>query len=299
MTSATAIRRVESDADLEAWRRVRIAVVPNERAPSVEELRRTATPERLLVLAELDGRLAGSGIATHSDMAGLGSLAPRVLPEARRRGVGTALLEALADHLAGLGFEASNAIVEDVPSLAFAQRFGFREVDRQVEQVRAIRREEQPGAPDGIDFVTLAERPDLSRPLYTELGVQALADIPVDTPLAVSRGDWNREWMSYPEGTFIALDEGRVVGCAGLVPDPDRPNRAEHSLTAVHREWRGRGLATALKQALIAWAAANGICELYTWTQRGNEGMQRVNERLGYVVRSWCVTVRGPVPLRP
>src|SRR5205085_7947366 len=88
------LRLAESDADLDAWRRVRMAVVPNERAPSVEELRRVETPGRVLLLAELDGELAGSGLASRSEMAGLGSLAPRVLPQARRRGVGTALREA-------------------------------------------------------------------------------------------------------------------------------------------------------------------------------------------------------------
>ena len=76
------------------------------------------------------------------------------------------------------------------------------------------------------------------------------------------------------------------------------PTSRRGAVSAVRRDWRGRGVAKALKQATIAWAAAGGIRELYTWTQRGNEGMQRVNERLGYVVRSRCVTIRGPVPLR-
>ena len=80
--------------------------------------------------------------------------------------------------------------------------------------------------------------------------------------------------------------------------DADRADRAEHGLTAVRRDWRGRGVARALKQATIAWAAANGLRELYTWTQRGNENMQGVNERLGYVVRSRSVMVRAPIPLR-
>jgi mycothiol synthase len=231
-------------------------------------------------------------------MGGLGSLAPRVLPEARHRGVGTALLEALADHLVVLGIDESNALVEDDGSLAFARRFGFREIDRQVEQVRTIGREEQPRAPAGVDLVTLAQRLDLADALYADLAVQALADIPVDRPLAVLREDWDREWVSSAEGTFLAVADGEVVGCAGLARDPDRLDRAEHTLTAVHRDWRGRGVATALKQATIAWAAGNGIRELSTWTQRGNEPMQRLNERLGYVVRSWCTTVRGPVPLR-
>jgi mycothiol synthase len=294
-----ALRRAESDADLEAWRRVRAAVVPNERAPSVEELRHLETPDRLLLLAELDGELGGSGVASRSDMAGLGSLAPRVLPHARRRGVGAALLEALAAHLAALGFSESNATVEDEGSLAFAERFGFCQVDRQVEQVRAIGREEEsPHAPDGVEVVSLSDRPDLSRAVYEQVALEALADIPVSPPLEVSLEDWEREWTSLPEGTFLALAGGEVVGCAGLQRDDDHPERAEHSLTAVRRDWRGRGVAKALKQATVAWAAGNDVRELSTWTQRGNEPMQRLNERLGYVVRGRCATVRGPVPLR-
>ena len=57
------LRRAESDADLEAWRRVRAAVLPNERAASVEEMRRMDTGDTVRLLAELDGELAGSGIA--------------------------------------------------------------------------------------------------------------------------------------------------------------------------------------------------------------------------------------------
>src|SRR5205085_7247954 len=61
-----AVRQAESDEELEAWRRVRIAVLPNERTDSVEELRRAATPERLLLLAEVDGEVVGSGHANRS-----------------------------------------------------------------------------------------------------------------------------------------------------------------------------------------------------------------------------------------
>jgi mycothiol synthase len=293
------VRPAVSDADLEAWRQVRMAVLPNERTQSVEELRHGATNERVLLVAELDGELAGSGAAGRSDRAGLGFVAPRVLPEARRRGVGTALLDALAAHVSGFGFAEASALVEDEGSLAFAERFGFRQDDGQVEQVRTIGDiEEEPRVPDGVKLVTLAERPELAAALYSDLAVDAFKDIPVSPPLQVSREDWDREWAAPPEGSFVAVAGGEIVGSAGLIRDLDRPDRAEHSLTAVRRDWRGRGVAKALKQATIAWAAANGVRELYTWTQRGNESMQRLNERLGYVVRSRCISVRGPVPLR-
>jgi len=41
------VRRAETDADREAWRQVRIAVVPTERTATVEEMRRTLAPEQL------------------------------------------------------------------------------------------------------------------------------------------------------------------------------------------------------------------------------------------------------------
>ena len=56
------LRVAETDADLEAWRRVRIAVLPNERCATVEWMRQSMTPERVYLVAELDGALAGSGL---------------------------------------------------------------------------------------------------------------------------------------------------------------------------------------------------------------------------------------------
>jgi GNAT superfamily N-acetyltransferase len=71
---------------------------------------------------------------------------------------------------------------------------------------------------------------------------------------------------------------------------------AEDGLTVVRRGLRRRGVATLLKRAEISWAAANGIREIVTWTQRGNEGMRAVNERLGYVYRNVTITMRTPLP---
>jgi mycothiol synthase len=292
------IRPAETDADLEAWRQVRMAVLPNERASSVDEMRRADTPEQLRLLAELDGELAGSGVAGRSDITGHGSLSPRVLPDKRRRGVGTALLIHLAEHVESLGFPRAGSNVDDPGSLEFAHRFGFREHDRQVEQVRKLGGDEPtPRIPEGIELVSLAERPELFARVYHELAVEALEDFAVTPKLEISYEDWEREWVTWPEGSFVALDGAEIVGCAGLIRDYDRPDRAEHGLTAVRRDWRGRGLAKALKRQTIAWAAVNSVTELYTWTQTGNEAMQAVNERLGYVVRSTCITVRGAIPL--
>src|SRR3954452_18617498 len=126
------LRTVETDADYEAWRQVRIAVLPHERCPSVAEVRELATPERLLMLAELDGAVVANGLADSWDEAGRGFAAPRVRPEARRRRAGTRRLEALADHAAALGYEVVGSGVEDEGALAVAERFAFAATRRQV-----------------------------------------------------------------------------------------------------------------------------------------------------------------------
>ncbi len=81
--------------------------------------------------------------------------------------------------------------------------------------------------------------------------------------------------------------------------DTDVPERAENSLTAVRRDWRGRGVARALKQTTIVWGSHHGVREIYTWTQTGNENMRAVNERLGYEARNTSISVRAPLPLSP
>jgi mycothiol synthase len=65
----------------------------------------------------------------------------------------------------------------------------------------------------------------------------------------------------------------------------------------VRRDWRGRGVALALKLHTLAWAAGHGITEVYTWTQRGNDDMRRLNERLGYAYRSETINLRAPLPV--
>ena len=119
----------------------------------------------------------------------------------------------------------------------------------------------------------------------------------LDRPMIVTREQWERDWLEWPEGTFLALADGEIVGTAGLQRDADIPDRAENALTAVLRGFRGRGIALALKQRTLAFAAESGIREVYTWTQQRNAEMRRLNERLGYRPGGVSVAVRRPLPL--
>jgi mycothiol synthase len=281
-----AIRPATTDADLEAWIRVRRAVLPDESAGTVESLRAQESEERVLLLAEWDGELAGSGLADRSDMRLRFGIAPRVLSGFRRRGIGTALLRELEAHASRFDVAEVSALVDDEGSAAFAERYGFREVDRQVEQVKQLRDEPAGEAPPGVEVTTIADQPELLRDAYPA----------TDVPVEVSLEDWLRDEATLPAGSFVALADGEIVGYSGLI-EHDNSGVAEDGLTVVRRDWRRRGLALALKRFEHAWAAQNGVRELVTWTQRENEGMRRLNELLGYEYRAVSLTMCAPLPL--
>jgi mycothiol synthase len=290
------VRHAESDADLEAFIRIRRALLPNESGGTVELYRGMLAdnPERRLLVAELDGDVVGEGLVDRSDLRDRFAVKVRVLPESRRRGVGTALLRELVAHAEG---DKIATHLEEEGSRPFAERFGFRETDRQVEQVKRLGREPAPPPlPEAIEVVTVAERPELLREAYP-LVSEGYHDMAVERPAEISLENWLRDNEAIlAAGSFVALAGGEIVGYSGLV-DHDNPGVAEDGITVVRRDWRRQGLASALKQMELAWAAANGFREVVTWTQQGNEGMRELNERLGYEYRDVTITMVAPLPL--
>ena len=105
------------------------------------------------------------------------------------------------------------------------------------------------------------------------------------------------EAATLPGGSIVALEGEEIVGFAELRRWTDEPAKAEHGLTVVRHDRRRRGLASALKERQIAWAAANGIRTLVTYTQTGNENMQAVNARLGYVTTEVTIAFGRSLPL--
>jgi mycothiol synthase len=290
------LRVAESGADLDAWRQVFATVVPDERCPSVEDLVRSLAvrPDRTLLLAEADGAVVGSGLGDRSDTVGQGATVARVLPEHRRHGHGSAILERLLVHARSLGLGSVGANVVDEGSVAFATGHGFAESDRQVEQVRAIGDETWPPPVTGIEVVTVSERPELWAAAYEQVAVETVDDMALSGTFHLTPGDWQESWMDTPASTFLALDDDRVVGVAGLL-SPDRPGCAEHTYTAVRRDHRGRGIGNLLKRTCLAWAAEHDLTEVTTWTQQHNVAMRALNERLGYTHRQVSISMRRPL----
>ena len=290
------LRVVATDADYESWAAIKTRVAPDEPV-TAEQVKASDEDGRLLLLAALDGADAGCGIGVPSGFAGLTFAMARVLPEQRRRGVGSELVRALCEHARALGREGINAFVDapDRGSLAFAERLGLREVDYQLHQVRAVGDEAEPHL-RGIDLVPVGARRDELLQAAWPMAERAYGDVPVPGGWTATREVWLRNEATVPDGSFVALELGEVVGYAGLVEHAE-PGVAEHGLTAVAREHRGRGIARALKQAQLHWAAQTGLRRLVTWTQSGNEPMQTLNRSLGYEDVAKVLTMQGPLPL--
>jgi mycothiol synthase len=289
------IELVQDDEGLAAWASIKSRVEPDDPV-TAEQLARHRTADRVLMLARVAGRPVGCGGGGLSTLGGLAFVNPRVLPEARGRGVGRALLERLTQHARALGVEGIVSYVnaEDERSIAFARRAGLQEVDYQLEQTRVIGAETAPVVPEGIQIVPVTD--ELLRAAYAAVGAQGYEDMPLSRRAWMPLEEWLRTEATRREGSYVALRHGAIVGYAGMWEHANGSATGEHGLTAVRREHRRQGIATSLKRTQLAWAAREGVKELVTWTQRGNEPMQELNRKLGYIDRSRELTFQGPLP---
>jgi GNAT superfamily N-acetyltransferase len=156
--------------------------------------------------------------------------------------------------------------------------------------------------PHGIGLVTLAARPDLL-PAVHRVALEAYPDVPTaGEPISVgsleafAARDVDRAGIPR-EAFFVALDEatGEAAGFASLMFVPGSTTLAFHDMTAVRRGYRGRGIATALKRAVIAWAVANGLEALETGNDELNVPMRAVNAALGYRPMPDSIGLQGPL----
>lgn len=281
------IREAVTDEDFALCARIKNAVQPREPVTAAEL--RNDPGARLLLHSE-----SGYAVVKESSLVDSVFAMVRVLPGARRQGVGSALLAACSAEAGALGRGHLYGRVDgdDAESLAFVLRRGFVEVAREVEQVRELGDEECPAAPAGIVLAELA--PEHLEGVHA-VAVEATPDMAIAA--AIEAASYER-WLAESAGRIfhVALDGGRVVGFATLAPLAARPGVLEHELTAVLRSHRRRGIAEALKRTQLAWAAAAGYEQLVTFTQEGNDALRALNVKLGYRERLASIAVRGPLP---
>lgn len=260
-----------------------------------------ATPEWIreqLVATDEAGRFLGLGLAEHEAWQVPGRFWTRVTvdPGARGRGIGAALADRALRFATAHGATRLDSKVrdDDPAALRFAERRGFR-IDRHIfdSMLDPAAFDERPFAgaiaaaeATGIRFATLADlgdTPAWQRALY-DLNRRVALDIPgLDgfAPYEEFR-KWVFDSPTYrPERQLLALDGERPVGLAALGQN-EETGLFLNVMTGVDRDYRGRGIALALKLLAIRHARAQGATAIRTNNDSQNAPILAINRRLGY-----------------
>jgi len=293
------IEQATTDDELGVLVEIRRRAHPDD-VMNVENLRFNLDQSEQLayLVASLGGEPVGTAmVESWADLA-FGHVV--VVPERRRRGIGGALLAEIRERAGAFGETMLQMEVrESEPeSREFLEHRGFVQTGSEKALALDLTQIEAPevGPPPGVRIVTRVEEPDLLDQMYV-VGVQADEDIPGSEGVPTFE-EWKMHEIDRPtrrpDLCFIALAGDEVVGYAALQVFGDL---AHHGLTATRRDWRRRGVASALKRAEIAAAKRAGFRKLSTESEDRNEPMRRLNEKLGYVPEpAWSMVVmQGPV----
>jgi mycothiol synthase len=254
-------------------------------------------------LTELDGQPIGYAYHFEIDWApppGRYWCLIRVLPPYGRRGIGEQLYQRLLADLRTCG--ASAALLELDDTLAMLrpaiERRGFRALlhswaftlDTRACDPAAF------AAPDqrlsSLQITTLEN--ELARgadwlPALHQLYTSVAGDVPIPIhPHAAPPPEWLAEQAlglpdSLPDAFFIVRDGARYAGMSYLHRDADEPGRLLQRITAIQAEYRGRGIALALKLKTIEYAQQHGFYQIRTAVESNNPSMLAINAKLGFV----------------
>lgn len=234
-----------------------------------------------------------------------------VHPDYQRQGIGRALYERILSDLMALNaVRAFTSAREDYPrSVAFLQKNGFSETRRTWESRLTVKDFDfskfahylERFSSHGLTITTLAEErqrdPDCLKKLH-ELFVIIMEDVPhPDQYTPVDFEHFLRYSIEHPdaiaEGYFIAKDGEHYIGLSNLRRSQGEPKDLYQGLTGVRREYRGKGVAMALKLKTIEYARAHSYEIIKTWNDSTNVGMLAINEKLGFVRQpAWITFVK-------
>jgi GNAT superfamily N-acetyltransferase len=223
-----------------------------------------------------------------------------VHPRHRRQGIGDQLLGQLLAHLRTRDALLVRAIAteDDPETVGFLTHRGFREVWRNLasrldlaqfdprEFASASERTEK----QGVVITTLAAEiehdPAVLREYY-ELAAIGDRDQPqLDPVTPPDFEEYVANVINGPnallESWFVARAGRRLVGLSTLELLDGSPGELEAGYTAVHPDYRGRGIAIALKLKTIDFAREHSYRYINTDSNAVNERMLNINAALGF-----------------
>jgi len=294
-----------TDADYAAVASIKALIWPDHRR-TAEELRifdSNWDKQYLLqrLIAEEDGNAVA--IAQYNERAwsyvpGKYGFWIEVRPAYRRRGLGRALHEHIVAVLSVRDLiSLTTQTREDQPEgIGFLERRGYT-VSLREPQSRLDLRAFDPAhfvpllervRASGIAIVSLPELqardPDWKRNWWV-LDCALAKDVPSSEPVTPQSFEQFERWMSnpnlLPETYFIALDGDRYIGATGLHKFAADPAKLINDLTGVLREYRRRGIATALKVHAFVAAQRYGAEMIRTNNEEHNP-MYLLNLALGF-----------------
>jgi mycothiol synthase len=223
-----------------------------------------------------------------------------VHPEHRERGIGGTLYSTLEDSIAAQGIQTIRTVVqEDSPSaLAFSHHRGFQEEQRVFESAldlttfdpAAFAHLTQRLTEQGIkirSYADLKDDPAIERAIY-ELATELVQDIPSPVPYSMPAFEiFCEQTFRNPKvphgGILFALVGKEPVGMIYQRAYNDRQMNID--LSGVRREYRGQGIAFALKVAGAAVAKNDGVQSLRTTNDSTNPAILAINRKMGFVPR--------------
>jgi GNAT superfamily N-acetyltransferase len=262
---------------------------------------------RVLLAARESGQIVGTadvGVPLQ-DNRHLAQLDVRVVPAARRRGVGTALHEEALRHARAAGRTTFAGEVhqpgpdQSSVGVAFATALGYEIVHREDHQVLdlplpAERLAALPDTCSGYEIVTWGERaPDDLVEAYAAMLTQMGQDVPtgeVDyqpVTIDVARVREGEQRVAQAYANVVAAARRTADGVFGgytlvhLAHDADYVVQDDTLVMPAHR---GHGLGMTLKAAVLRILEAEHPERrlIHTWNAVDNPPMQRINRELGF-----------------
>lgn len=225
----------------------------------------------------------------------------KVLPDYRRRGIGTAyydqVVETLTDRDPRLKLLSASAHESRPQSIRFLEQRGFKAVMRSVISTLDVRAFDPVQFDDlqkkiavtGIEIHAFAELdvsdPDCRQKFY-DLDWACAQDEPQpDAPTRLSFEVFSEQIFNAPdfrpESLFIAVDGNDYVGFSEVFPDKAKPGVYNTGFTGVLASHRRRGIATALKARAIGLAKQQEAKKIETINEENNPMLQ-INYTLGF-----------------